>query len=673
MRSYHPLRPFLRLLGAAILALATCMARPAGAATPIPVGMFFNNAAFSHPQLSPDGSHVAMLAVGANQRQRLGVVDLRDFSVKVVAEFRETDVHDFKWISDERLLFNTQDSHLAQGDQRYGPGLFAVNRDGSNFRQLARSQALTYSVNGEANNLLPPSIRMLEYGAQDSSTVYVADLQFRAMDQPADVELLQLNTLNGKSTGFTSPTPMRGWLLDYNGQPRLAFSANGDLMHVHLRDQASGAWREIASFNSFTGASKQFKPLAFGPDGVLYVTAQDGNDVSSLYRFDPATGKLGDKPLLSLQGYDFRGRLIFGSGKLLGVRFVADGEDTVWFDDNMKAIQQTIDKKLPHTVNLIMPATRPSAPWMLVTAYSDRQPQVYMVYNAKTGSLQRIAESHAGIKPSQMGRQEVVRYKARDGLEIPALLTLPAGQDKNLPLVMLVHGGPWMRGSQWGWEAQAQFLASRGYAVLAPDFRGSTGYGGRHFQAGWRQWGMAMQDDIADGAKWAIAQGYADPARVCIAGASYGGYSTLMGLVKDPGLYRCGIAWAGVTDISLLYSGHWRYASDFSAEYKLYGMPHMVGDPVKDAERLNANSPLQQAARITRPLLLAHGGADVRVPLVHGLKMRDALKPVNKNLEWVEYEKEGHGWFLPDTRIDFWTRVEAFLDHHIGPASQGQP
>src|SRR5450830_808309 len=153
--------------------------------------------------------------------------------------------------------------------------------------------------------------------------------------------------------------------------------------------------------------------------------------------------------------------------------------------------------------------------------------------------------------------------------DIPAWLTLPhGGAGKKLPMVVLVHGGPYVRGHVWGWNANAQFLASRGYAVLEPEFRGSTGYGFDHFKAGWKQWGLAMQNDIADGTRWAIAGGVADPRRICIAGASYGGYATLMGLVNDPELYRCGIDWVGVTDIDLLFSGHWSFSSDLPDDYK---------------------------------------------------------------------------------------------------------
>ncbi len=233
-------------------------------------------------------------------------------------------------------------------------------------------------------------------------------------------------------------------------------------------------------------------------------------------------------------------------------------------------------------------------------------------------------------------------------------------------MVVLVHGGPFVRGGDWSWNAETQFLTSRGYAVLEPEFRGSTGYGAAHAHAGWKQWGLKMQDDIADGARWAVAQGSADPKRICIAGASYGGYATLMGLIKDPDLFRCGIDWVGVTDIHLMYDSGWLSESDLPASWKRYGMPELVGDAVKDADQLRATSPLQQAARLKQPLLMAYGGVDLRVPLIHGEKFYQAVKAGNPNVEWIKYGEEAHGWALPKNRIDFWTRVEHFLDKNIG-------
>lgn len=299
-------------------------------------------------------------------------------------------------------------------------------------------------------------------------------------------------------------------------------------------------------------------------------------------------------------------------GKVLGVLVETDARANVWFDKEMQAVQQAVDKQLPSTVNTISVPSQPDAQWVLVRSYSDTRSVTYRAYNKKTDAFVLVGKSRDGIDPARMGRQDPVRYKARDGREIPALLTLPAGgAKKNLPLVVLVHGGPYVRGNHWGRNAQTQFLASRGYTVLEPDFRGSRGYG-------------------------------------------------------DPDLYKCAVNYHGVTDINLLYDGHWSFKSDLQDDFRIHGMPLLVGDQVKDAAQLKATSPIEQAARITQPVLLAYGASDRRVPLYHGNKFRDAVASHNKQVEWVVYPEEGHGWSQLSTKVDFWGRVEKFLDKHIG-------
>ncbi|WP_229498874.1 alpha/beta hydrolase family protein [Pseudoduganella ginsengisoli] len=644
----------------------------AAGATRIPAADFFNNPDFSGAKLSPSGRYLAAKRVAQNGREQLAVVDLVNTTAASVAIFKDADVGNFAWISDERLLFDTTDKQIGQRELRYGPGLYAVNRDGQSFRQLARHNNPFFRFGDDVKDLLPWHTFMLDQdGAQDSEQVYVENINVNAPGDYDHVELLKLNTRTLRHTTVEGPGDTRGWLLDAQGEPRIALTIEGNQQVLHYREPKDGKWRKVASADIFKGGQGYYEPLAFGSDGTLYVRTSTSEDkgVAAVHTMNLETGVISQKPLVRLDGYDFKGKLIFSQGKLLGVRFVADGEGTQWFDAGMQAIQQEIDAKLPRTANVVTPPVRAETPYLLVEAYSDRQPRAYFIYDKDKKTLNLAGHSHPNIKPSQMGAQDLQYYAARDGMRIPVWLTKPAGADKNLPMVVLVHGGPYARGSQWGWHPESQFLASRGYAVLEPEFRGSEGYGYQHFRAGWKQWGLKMQDDIADGVKWAIAQGIADPKRICIAGASYGGYAAMMGLVNDPGLFQCGVNWVGVTDINLMFTGHWRFTSDFSPLWKKYGMPELVGDPVTDAEQFKATSPLQQAARISQPLLLAYGGADMRVPIIHGTKFRDAVSAANKQVEWIEYSEEGHGWALPKNRIDFWTRVEKFLDKHIGGAA----
>lgn len=367
-----------------------------------------------------------------------------------------------------------------------------------------------------------------------------------------------------------------------------------------------------------------------------------------------------------MTGYDFLGGGIADASKLLGMRYQADAESTVWFDENMKALQQAVDALLPNTVNNMSVARRAQTPYVVVASYSDLQPIVYSLFDTQTRRLLPVGARRPSIRPQQMSSMALVHYKARDGLAIPAFLTLPYGKKaERLPMVVLVHGGPYARGS-WGWDPQVQFLASRGYAVLEPQFRGSTGFGRKHFESGWKQWGLGMQDDLADGARWAIAQGTVDPKRICIAGQGYGGYAALMGLVNDPDLFKCAVDMGGMTDFRLLLKGSWRIDSTLPEEWKQYGMPALIGDVGKDAAQLDATSPLVQAARIRQPVLMGHGGYDGVVPVAHASKLVDAVKPRNPDIELVVYDEEGHVLNLPKNRIDFWGRVEKFLARHIG-------
>ena len=390
-----------------------------------------------------------------------------------------------------------------------------------------------------------------------------------------------------------------------------------------------------------------------------------GARTAALFRYAPQSGKISDKPLLSLKGFDFEGNLHIDpdSGKTLGVTYRSDASGAVWFDPRMKADQEAVDKLLPGTVNVLSCNRCVTTKHVVVNASSDRQSPVYFLYERASGKLTLIASSRPWLDSARMAEQDFVRIKARDGLEFPALITRPQGKGP-FPTVVLVHGGPYVRGEAWGFAPDTQFLASRGYLVIQPEYRGSTGYGDTLFKAGWRQWGLAMQDDITDATQWAISTGLADARRIAIAGASYGGYATMMGLVKEPALYKAGINWVGVTDIGLMYDIGW---SDFMGDkWMQYSMPRMIGDPDKDAAQLRATSPLQQAARIKQPVLMAYGEEDTRVPMPHGTKMRDALKRAgNTNVEWVTYPGEGHGWMLVKNNVDFWTRVENFLAKNL--------
>jgi dipeptidyl aminopeptidase/acylaminoacyl peptidase len=667
-----------RLIHCWVLALFLALAGMARAASGVgapPIGAFFDNSAFSGALLSPNARFLAVRIGAKDKRDGLAVINLETHAGQLVARFDDADIGYFQWVNDERLVFTAGDKQRGQRDQEFAPGLYAINRDGKNMMQLAERRGVDFvseRAPGAARKMLPwNTFPLSQRGAQDSEYIYVENPEYSEdTGELRHVNLLRLNTLTGRSQVVERPAAAQDWLLDQKGEPRIAFAVERERETVHYRDPTTSQWRKLSSSNRYTGEAKvgAFAPLGFAPDGTLFVTSNASGDQSALHTFDFTTNAVSAAPAFATAGYDFNGTLLMDNKELLGVRFVSDRTSTHWISARMKALQSLIDQLRPATINTVSIGARAETPWVLVESTSDVQPASYALFNTLTQRFDKVGDAHPAIDPDRMGHQRTLRYKARDGLGIPARLTLPGvGDGKNLPLVVLVHGGPFVRGGAWGWNPDAQFLASRGYAVLEPEYRGSTGFGFGHFRAGWKQWGLKMQDDIADGAKWAITEGVADPARICIAGASYGGYATLMGLINNPELFKCGIDWVGVTDIKLLYTGHWSAKSDFSEGYKKYGMPDLVGDPVKDAAQFEATSPLAQAARIKQPLLLAYGGADQRVPVYHGKKFYEAVKRTNADVEWVVYDEEGHGWSLPRNRIDFWGRVEKFLEKNIGP------
>lgn len=659
------------------LLLAIYLALPLAWAAPPPTAVFFDNPSVEDAVLSPDGRHLAIKLGAKGQRIGLGVVRLADMNITPVAQFNDTDIDDVKWVNNERLVFDTRDTQQAPGLREYAPGLYSIKLDGSGLRQLADRTG-----SGGAHRigwkmevpLLPYHTYMVDaQPGQNTDEIYVENANFNEVGDSYTVNLLRLNTVTGRSRPVEGPkADVRRFLFDHRGEPRLAVSTRNEMETLHLRDPATGAWQELITRPAYRTGAGDYEPQGFGPDGTLYVSAYHG-DKLALFVLDLASGKRADKPLVAVGDFDFSGDLVLSNGKLLGINYLGDAPGTIWYDKRMQQVQAEVDARLSGTVNQLSVGQYQSAPWVVVRAHADSMPASYLLYNYETKTFTKIADTRPLVKHADMATKTMVKVKARDGLlDIPTWITTPRGGAKNLPMVVLVHGGPYVRGGQWEWESQAQFLASRGYLVVEPEFRGSTGYGYKLMAAGFKQWGLKMQDDIADAARWAIANGLADPKRVCIAGASYGGYATLMGLVRDPGLYKCGVNWAGVTDIELMYTGTWFAESDFSAQWKRYGMPELVGDRIKDAQQLKDTSPLLLAAKITQPLLLAYGTADRRVPIFHGRKFLAAVKQGNAQVEWIEYANEGHGWHVAANRVDFWNRVEQFLNRHIGMHAPAQ-
>ncbi|RZI98436.1 MAG: S9 family peptidase, partial [Rubrivivax sp.] len=456
------------------------------------------------------------------------------------AQFDDGDIWRVQWVNEDRLVFGVLDLKDGSGRPSGAPGLFAVNADGSQFRQLVRRMLKPFFTNGDVDDrLLDWNHRLLSVPAPSSGPggdeVLIIHI---ATDQTGIETPMWLNTRNGRSRSahFDAPPHTVGWRVDSRGEPRVAFTQHKDRQAAHWRAPGAKGWTQLYESDLL---SQPFGVVAVDDSGTLYVTHSDGpKGYRALTRYDFDKRAPEPKPLVVTPGFDFTGHLITDeTGKTQGVRLLVDGEATVWFSDALKAMQQRADRLLPGRINSI-DCRRCGTPDMvaLVRSFSDRDPGKLYLYQARTAPGENpwtaIGPVREGVKPEQMANQELHRIPARDGRELPVWVTRSPSAKGPLPAVVLVHGGPWVRGSTWGWHADAQFLASRGYVVIEPEMRGSTGYGEDHFRAGFKQFGQAMQDDVADALRWAQAQGTASD-KACIAGASYGGYSTLMGLIKD--------------------------------------------------------------------------------------------------------------------------------------------
>jgi dipeptidyl aminopeptidase/acylaminoacyl peptidase len=303
---------------------------------------------------------------------------------------------------------------------------------------------------------------------------------------------------------------------------------------------------------------------------------------------------------------------------------------------------------------------------LLFDVRSDRDPGTYYLLDTRTLKLGKLFPLMPWIKPERMAERRPIRFKADDGQELDGFLTIPPGRGEHaLPMVLMPHGGPYYVADDWYYDPEAQFLASRGYLVLQVNFRGSSGRGDDFERAGYRQWGGRIQQDLIDGVKWAIRQKYADPKRVCVYGASFGGYSALMAPIRTPGLFKCAIGYDGVYDLSMMYDkGDTRSVS--SGRNYL----HMVlGD--NEAE-LDANSPDKHADKIKIPVFLIHGKDDKRAPFAQAEAMRDALQKAGNSPQWLVKAGEGHGFYDVQNNVERLNAIQAFLEKNIGKGASTQ-
>ena len=664
MNAFRLVISHLLLIGSLLVpahrALAQTQGSERSAPSLAPTESFFRLPQFASAALNPDRTHLAFLRE-VQGRMNLLVMNLATRQLTNLAGFDNADVVQYRWINADRLMYHVLDIRVGIG-QSDKQGIFAINRDGTAPLTLSEGLA-SYGGTVGSNRGMPARAEFYRRTRSGNKEDFIAE---ELVPNPFRSTLTRINSRTGVRGAVDTGgiANVVAWALDANDVPRAARTQDGERGAFHVRDAAGSPWRKVAEFNIFEAPA--YEPLSFDKAGNLYVAGRiGGRDLAAIHRFDWAKNAPEPEPLASVKGYDIESGLLFDEegDRLVGVRFQAETAGTFWLDKTMQQRQDTVDQALPGRVNEL--SGRPEG-WMVVRSFSDTRPDRYYLYDTLSNKLSLLGASRPWVEEAQQSKSDFIRYPARDGLSIPALLTLPrASEPKVLPLVVLVHGGPFVRGVDWAWNRERQFLASRGYAVLEPEFRGSQGFGWKHFQAGWKQLGLNMQDDLADGVNDLVKRGIVDAGRVCLAGASYGGYATVFGLIKQPDLYKCGVSWVGVTDIEMLYTVGWSDTGK-SAESQL-GLKRLFGDPVADKEQLRATSAVTQAARLRAPLILAYGKEDVRVPYEHGQKLRDATKSHNREVQYIEYGGEGHGWRLLATNVDFWSRVEKFLNDHIGP------
>jgi dienelactone hydrolase len=660
---------------AAALLTLTALAPDMGRAAPVPVADFFRLPAQARSVVSPDGRYLATVASPDGRRNQLAVVDLQDPSAsKALVAMQDSDIYRIQWVSPRRIVFDVTDLADASG-RPVSAGLWAIDVDGKDFKPLiaalpdARQPA---GRNPQDPPLLPWNWRLHSVLAGAGDEVMAEELVFEGGELKS-TRLARLDTRTGakKPQASNAPEGMRHWLLDRQGQVLAAAGEREGRRQTYLALDGGKRWFRWQSAEPGL-AEARLQWLGIGPQGELIAAgplASSGHDRQLLMRLDWQQSQAKAQVLVDVKGYDFDGQLVQDAqGRLLGAHVDGETPDSVWFSPELKALQAEVDEVFKGTVNRILCHACPDAGHAVVRSASDRQPEVLSLYNRQTRQFSPLLRSRPWIKAAEMAARETTLARARDGRALPLLLTRPVaagdGQARRLPAVLLAHGGPALRGNHWEWQDEAQFLASRGYLVIEVDYRGSAGYGLAHEQAGWGQWGLAMQDDLADAARWAVQAGHAEAGRLCLLGGGYGGYAVLMGLMREDSPFRCGVAWSAIADLPGWLGSR---RNDPGEPERRQEAARQLGHLVRDQARLLKTSPLAQAAQLKKPLLLAHGEADWRVPMADAEALRDALLAAKAPLQWQAYPDEGHGWRQLKNLEDFWGRVERFLGEQLKP------
>lgn len=604
---------------------------------PLPLESFFKNPEKSGFRISPDGTRILFLAPW-ERRLNVHVQTIGEESAVRVTSATERDITACLWSGNDRIVYLLDKG----GDEN--SRLYRAKADGSGVRDLTPFE-------GVKTTLVDP--------LEEKDDEMLIGLNKR---DPRVFDVYRLNLDTGElELVEENPGDIEGWMTDHEGKLRVAVKSDGVNTSLLYREREGTPFRTLLT----TNFRESVAPLLFTPDNKkLYVSSNLGRDKSAIFLFDPET-VVHEELIFEHQEVDVRSLLYSKKRKVItGTSFVTDRLGYHFFDDERRVLQEELESLLPGYQVMVGSMNRDEDKTLLV-ANSDRTAGAYYFYDIAKKELTKLEELAPWLPEDRMAPMKAVSYKARDGLTIHGYLTLPPGSDgKNLPVVIHPHGGPWVR-DVWGFNPVVQFLASRGLAVLQMNFRGSTGYGRAFWEASFKEWGRAMQDDITDGVQWMIDSGTADPKRIGIFGGSYGGYVVLAGLAFTPDLYSCGVDYVGVSNIFTLLETippYWELGRKMLYE--------QIGDPETEQDLLRAASPVFHADKIKAPLLVAQGANDPRVKKAESDQIVEALRKRGIDVEYMVKENEGHGFQNEENRFDLYRAMESFFAKHLGSYSE---
>ncbi|MBV8354499.1 MAG: S9 family peptidase [Candidatus Eremiobacteraeota bacterium] len=622
-----------RVFAVAFVAAACCGALPAAAqqAALIPRSVLFGSPVKALPKISPDGTHLAYLAP-KDGKLAIWVRTIGKEDDRLVASDPNRPIRTFYWQPDSKHILYEQDKN---GDENFQ--VFQVDVNGANSRDLTPFDGVRSGLDAVENDI--PNTVLMASNKRDK----------RVFDE------YRLDLTTGELTMLAeNPGDYQGFIADRQLRVRAAQEALPDgSTKILVRDGDSGPFRVLATFSADDGFPS---PQAFSADGkTLYVISSTGANAARLLAYDVATGK--STVVASDPTYDV-GEAIFDpkTKALIGAGYQRDRQELQFFDPAYQADYAAIRSIHPGDID-ITSATRDGNK-LIVTYINDDQPVWYYAYDRTTKRGTALFSTRPALEKYTLAKMQPVTYPARDGLAVHGYLTLPVGvPPKNLPMVLFVHGGPWARDT-WGYNPYAQWLANRGYAVLAVNYRGSTGYGKNFMNAGDRQWAGTMRTDLLDAVAWAVKQGYADPKKVAIMGGSYGGYATLAALAFSPTAFAVGVDIVGPSNLNTLLASIPPYWET---------MKSMFTRRMGDTEAfLDSQSPLFKADQIVAPLLIGQGAHDPRVNQRESDQIVAAMRKNGKPVEYIVFPDEGHGFANPQNNLRFNAAAEAFLAKYLG-------